>query len=732
MTSLLTDQNVPPLSCWTQLAFAPLLMCMLIYCVAYLANRWEPVDATVLWLVLAPLGWLVATPSQARLDRGQQVVVVLFLSWVAWMATLQAVLPQAFPSGWWRVAERCAYLSAFILILATRPCSTLAMRAFGASAAVAVAGALAVNLANGCFAPGDTRSFGFGHINIIANTAGPSLIAWCVWLASSHGKERAAWGSWILAAIGMGALMAIAIGTERRGVPLAMAAAIFTIVAMRLLAWRRPLGLLFVALPLLLAAPRLIALVTVTVPSLRQERVALYRAGFDGVVASFPFGFGHYGAKHLVEVQGEHARHLTATGTWGYHIHNEPLDILLDGGIPALAVVLAILVLSALRLRSLSDRRARYAFGALGAAIGVHAMTDNVYGTEIGQAWLAAVFGLLWSAPIRSANPGAGWFPALRFLQWPLVLVSCWGATRAIYPAVLHREAYPSVRYQSLQQCLNAQTVSAAGLQILTGSDPQLEVDDRRVVVNEVVRRTGWTAVLAAQDPSLLVDCNEPEIVAAALLRLLRLSAFNKTAYEPLLALVKRHPHIQPLIPEDVQVRLLYLSGKPGLPVPDLSREPLTMEAAADLYASITWSIANGAAWQEIERPLWNLCRRYGDIPGVTLLVLDVLTEAPPGSLPWIADAAPILEVGLRFVPRQIVPTLAKTRTAAAAAAVMPLLHQWYPEALHGIRTGHIEKMSESGVDLYLHLVRIHHLARMAAGQSALIRSPGLAPAPPR
>lgn len=701
------------------MAFAPLLMCMLIYCVAYLANRWEPVDATVLWLVLAPLAWLMATPSLARLDRHQQIIVVLFISLVAWMATLQAVLPHAFPSGWWRVAERCAYLSAFLLILATRPCTTLAIRAFGASAAVAVAGALAVNISNGCFAAGDTRCFGFGHINIICNTAGPALIAWCVWLAGSRGKERAAWDSWMFAAIGMAALLTLAVGTQRRGVPLAIAAALFTIVAMRLLAWRRPLGLLFVALPLILATPRLIALVTVTVPSLRQERVALYRAGLDGVVASFPFGFGHYGAKHLVEVEGEHARHLTATGTWGYHIHNEPLDILLDGGVPALAVVLAILALSALRLRQVADRRARYAYGALGAAIAVHAMTDNVYGTEVGQAWLAAALGLLWSAPVSQATPGVGWFPALRLLQWPLVLVSCWGATRAIYPAVLHREAYPSVRYQSLQQCLNAQTVSAAGLQILAGSDPQLGVDDRRAVVKEVVRRTGWTAVLASQDPALLINNNEPEIVAAAQLRMLRLSPFNKTAYQGLLVVVKRHPHTQALLPEPVLRRLLYLSGKPDLPAPDLSREPLTMDTAADLYAAISWAIVNGTPWAEIERPLWNLFRRYGDIPGVTLLVFDVLNEAPPGSLPWIEDAAPILEVGLRFVPGQIVYVLKKVDTEASAVAVLPLLRLWYPDQLRGIEEGHIDMMQESGVEFHLHLVRIHHLAKTSVGRPA-------------
>ena len=717
-----------PLSRWTQLAFAPLLMCMLIYCVAYLANRWEPVDATVLWLVLAPLAWLMATPSLARLDRHQQITVVLFISLVAWMATLQAVLPHAFPSGWWRVAERCAYLSAFILILATRPCTTLAMRAFGASAAVAVAGALAVNLANGCFAAGDTRCFGFGHINIITNTAGPALIAWCVWLACSRGKERVAWGSWIFAVIGMVALLTLAVGTQRRGVPLAIAAALFTIVAMRLLAWRRPLGLIFVALPLILATPRLIALVTVTVPSLRQERVALYRAGIDGVVASFPFGFGHYGAKHLVEVEGEHARHLTATGSWGYHIHNEPLDILLDGGVPALAVVLAILALSALRLRQVSDRRAQYTFGALGAAIAVHAMTDNVYGTEVGQAWLAAAFGLLWSAPVRQATLGVDWFPALRLIQWPLVLVSCWGATRAIYPAVLHREAYPSVRYQSLQQCLNAQTVSAAGLQILAGSDPQLGVDDRRAVVKEVVRRTGWTAVLASQDPALLIDSNEPEIVAAAQLRMLRLSPFNKTAYQGLLVVVKRHPHTQALLPELVLRRLLYLSGKPDLPAPDLSREPLTMDTAADLYAAISWAIVNGTPWAEIERPLWNLFRRYGDIPGVTLLVLEVLNEAPPGSLPWITDAAPILEVGLRFVPGQISYVLDKVRTEASAVAVMPLLHLWYPDQLRGIEEGHIEMLQESGVEFHLHLVRIHHLAKTWAGHPTKSSPTGISP----
>ena len=694
------------------LACTPLLMCLTLYCVAYLANRWEPVDTTVLWLLLAPLGWLVATPPAARFDRGQQAVVLVVVTLIAWMATLQAILPHAYPSGWWRVAERCAYLSAFILILATRPAPALAMRAFGAAAAVTVTGALAVNLANDCFGPGETRCFGFGHINILANTTGPALIAWCTWLACSRDRDRVAWGSWALAAVGVGCLAAIVIGTQRRGVPLAAGAALFILLALRLLAWRRPIGLVFVALPLVLAMPRLMTLFTVDVPNLRDERIALYRAGFDGVVASFPFGFGHYGAKHLSEVDGEHARHLIATGSWGYHIHNEPLDILLDGGIPAFALAVAIIGLSVLRLRRLTDPRARQAFAAMGAAILVHAMTDNVYGTEVGQAWLAAALGLLWSAPVNNPAAGARWFPSLRFIQWPLVLISCWGATHAIYPAVLHREAYSSVRFQCLQQALNPQTVNGGAVQMLFKSDPPMDVADRRAVLAETVRRVGWSAVLAAQDPSLVVDHSRPELAAAALLRLMRFSEFNKTAYEGLLTLAQSHPHVCAMIPERVQRRLPYLAGKPALPRPDLSLEPLNIDAAADLYAAIIWSITMGAPWSEIERPLWNLCRRYGDIPGVTMLVLEVLTEAPPGSLPWIELAAPILEVGLRYVPAGILPTLDKVHSVDQAIAVMPLLRLWYPGSLKGIDEGRIGAITGGMEDLHLHFARIHRLVR--------------------
>jgi hypothetical protein len=130
-------------------------------------------------------------------------------------------------------------------------------------------------------------------------------------------------------------------------------------------------------------------------------------------------------------------------------------------------------------------------------------------------------------------------------------------------------------------------------------------------------------------------------------------------------------------VPPAVQRRLAYLAGGERLPAPDLGAALGGIEDAADAYAGISWAIATGRPWPPIAGALHRLCRSYGDIPGVTQLVLQALITAPPGSFPWLGEQLPTIEVGVRygFDPHAL---LAQVTTRAQAQALWPVLADLY------------------------------------------------------
>jgi hypothetical protein len=691
-----------------------LMLAVAAYTLSYCTDRMVVVEGTVLLLLLLPCLWSCAVPWR-RLDDGLSGwIIVIAAALAAWMAGVQLLRPDALPAGWWVFAVRAASLCTVLLLLARAADARELVRLGGGAAACALSVCAVVNGRLGLMQPLGTDSFGFGHINILVNTAGPALVAALILLAAdwrSGARPRAR--ELVLLGCGALSLAVIIAATQRRGVLLSTAAAAATLLVAWLWPRRRSLAVGLAAAAVVLAGAYAARLFASATPGLRGERILLYRAGAEGVVEGSPWGFGHYGALHLQTVAGEAARHMTANGGYGEDIHNQLLEAALDGGPVALLLVLAAMALVGWRVLRISDPGLRPALLALGVAVTVHLATDNVYGTEVGMLWLGLVVGTMLRAPTAGPPlPPLRWLPPLPLLAWPLAAVAAWGAALDLLPAVLARDAPVQDSYRCLQHALAPQLVSLYADRLLESQDPWLDLSRRDEVLRRSSHVMGWTIRTAMFEAGRAQQANDPERTVQAILRVLALMPFFREYYEQLATLIDRHPDCARLLPQEVRQRLAYLRGDPRLPRPDLRRPAQGIEVAADLYAALSWSIANGAPWTELDAPLRGLALRYGDIQGVAQLVVMAVCAAPEVGFAWLGEAAPVLTVGLR-TPGAVLKALTLPATPAQARALLPLVERLYPAVIDDCRRGTLHEDGGSAVQLAI--IRLWGMSRHGA-----------------
>lgn len=682
------------------------------------ADRFDPVEATVLLVIVLPFLVIGSIRQVCSRDAAFHGFLVLGFGLLAWMSLLQVTLVTAHPSGWWRICERAAALVLVLAMVGSGCCSRVLLHHLGAASALTAVVVAILNRLHGHVGDMNTTCFAYGHVNVFANTVGPVLWAWCAFLISEKQFRRDR-GWLVLAALGSIAFAVVAIDTGRRGAALGISAAGGLLALMWIWRRSRAVALVLVAGLLVVTWSIGVRLFADPVPTLRNERVALYRAGWHTAIEGLPWGFGHYGALQVQTGANESARHLTATGTWGTHIHNEFLDALLDGGPIALALVIGLGVLGAFKISRVSDSSQRRAAVAGAAAVFVHLMTDNVYGTEVGQVWLGLAAGIVWAMPSVAVQQPALrlliWpipVPSVRLIAWPLVLLATWGAMHAIYPAVLHRDAYPSVHVLCLRQALDPTSVQMRAAHVLMFTDPPVDEKSKAKVVKMAVEKMGWTPTMAAAEANYRWSEGPPAETVTALLRLVRMNPFRRKAYQLLAELVVSKPEVVDLIPPRIARRLLWLTAQPkvaAMPLP--VRFPGGIEDAADAYALITRAITLGEPWSTVDAPLIALVKEYGDVPDVAELAVRSRIVAPADSLEKLLDCAATLLVGFRY--QSDVPGLfAEVVTPDQARRVLPLLERLYPFWFGEWKAG------RSGIDLkgeadpvYLGLQRIRGLA---------------------
>lgn len=665
------------------------LAVVVVFTIALLTQRSSPVEAGVLLLQFVPLLLVLVLP-QARLSDGLAGrFVVVALIYQAWMAINLVFNPLALPSGWWRFAEHAMAFVLMLSVLVLRPEPRQWLRVLGASLALSAVVVVSLNAYLGSITPGNTTCFGFGHVNILMNTATGTLLAWgLVLLLDRLAGVRISWIDLVILVSGMSAVIVQGIGVRRRGA-LAAILGIATVFAWRW-CWKKnkPLALVLALAGSVAGMYIAVQMFSQNIPTARNERVKIYRAAFDGIAETHPWGFGHYGQLQIQQSGGEEARHVTATGAYGVHAHQEILDQLLDGGVIAGGLCLLMMALVAYHTWHLRDPVMRAAGLTLGTATMVHAMTDNIYGTSVGQAWVGMVVGFLLSQPADHPSPGAvRWLPSVRVIVWPFVLICAWSVTRTLYPALIHVDASVAVQIRCLDQALEPQTIAFQAIRVISNEDPAITPAVRRAALRRSAEKMGWYGYTAAYEAYYAHLNGTLEEQVEADLRVLRFSSFHRQGYEYLGSLLKSHPEVASRVPIRVRMRLAYLEGTPALMRPNLATVPSDIEEAADLYAFTIWAIVTGTPWPELVAPLRNLVEGYGDIPGVIGLVIMAAGTAPPGTFDWLVEHAPAMELGMGYTSL-ILPLLQELRTPAQAAGVFPLVRIYHQQVVQECERG--------------------------------------------
>jgi len=688
-----------------------LLLMALAFTAAVLTERSYLSEATVLAALLMPLLWLAVVPAGAISDGLFARWLLLAIVLLAWMAGVQALRAEALPAGWLRFAERGAALAACLMVALGRQPVREMITLIGCSASLVTIIAVVMDGLAGHLRPFDITSFGFGQLNILTDTAGPALLAWAVLIiADARLGRRINLRDLAVALLGIAAMAIIVVATRRRGVAVAVAvAALWPACAWLWHRWPRTTiaGVLALVLALLLILARLFS---DEMPGLRFERISLAKVAIEGAISGLPWGFGHYAMLHTLDLGGEACRHFTASGSWMQHAHNEFLDVAIDGGPIALALVLGLTALLGYRLLTVRDAQVRLALQMMGIAIVVHLLTDNVFGLAPTELWLGAVIGMMFSAPVAGgAIAPPAFMPPPRVLAWIFTLLACWGAWTTIPAAFLDGNAGSGDRLRCLATSREPLVVNMLLCSMQDGQDPAFDAPRARQALAQAVRTIGWNGQSAAIAARQALNDKQYQVAAAALLRMLAYSPFYRQAYQDLGELLQRHRELVAGIPLPVQRRLSYLSGNPRLPPPDLGHQPQTIEEAADAYAGITWAIATGRSWEQLSTPLHQLIRRYGDIPGVSQLVLQAVLAAPAGTFPWLAQEIPVLEVGLRF-GFDALGFFSTVTTPDQARALMPVVAAFYPEEVRDVHEGRMSRPAESP-ELRNALVRIIAMA---------------------
>lgn len=605
------------------------------YAVAHATDRIMPMAAGKLVVFLLPLLWLGALGPGRLLDRDAARWVLIAIAGLVWMALVQAFNPQSVDAGWWRWSGRCLALATVLVVATGGIDARTHIRTLGASAALVVAGVLV----GGVWMGGRTgwwtiltgSPFGLGNVNVVANTAGPALLAWlALVLAAWWQGRRPRWWEWLALPAGLALHGWIVHSTGRRGAMLALIAAGAWLGLWWLWRWSRRWTIVIVLVAAALAAkPAWNEFQQVRSLLHDSNRMQMYEAAATTVALHPLIGVGEEGALRLAVSPTDAARHMTAAGVKAAHIHCEFLDIALAGGLPALAIYLALLAAAVWRSWQLADTAVAAALQAGGVALVVHLATDNALGFEVTAIFTGMWAGIVLAAPLRaSATPCAPpdpwtWMPAARWLLPPLVAVCLWNATWGWTAAFAGSS--PDILRTCVQRSRDPEIVHLCATTALDLKEGPYVVR-RASVIAAAVGVMGWTDKLAFHAMRERCVNGTPAEAVAATVRYLRFKPFNTEAYKLLHNLLSRHPVLSRDLPQDLLRRVAWIADRPTAPVPDLT-PPTTFDEAVDTYAAIHWALIHHPEWPALPVAATALAARWSDIAAIITLQQRVQSE---------------------------------------------------------------------------------------------------------
>lgn len=619
----LTDLRVlsPATSlCWAVAAFA----------VAFASERIMPMAAGKLMVFLLPVVWLGALGPGRLLDRDAARWVLIACAGLMWMALDQALNPLAVDAGWWRWSGRGLAL-ATALVVATGGCpARTQLRTLGFCAVLTLIGIMA-----GCWWSGGqagwrgalaSSPFGLGNINVVANTAGPALLAWLALVIAAWWQgQRPRWWEWLILPTGM-FLHAFAVhDTNRRGAVLAAIAAGAWLGLWWLWRWsRRWTVVIALVAAALVAKPAWDEAQKVRGLLNDSSRMQMYEAAI-ATVAQHPFiGVGEEGALRLSVMANDASRHMTATGMKAAHIHCEFIDIALAGGVPGLVFFLTLLALAVWRSWRLEDPVVAAALQAGGMALVVHLATDNALGFEVTAIYTGMWAGIVLAASVRDPRPAFAWMPSARWLLPPLVAVCLWNATWGWTAAFARNEA--DILRTCVRQSRDPEIVHLCATTALEQTRGPY-VERKASIIEAAVGVMGWTDKLAFHAMQERCAKGTPAEGIAATVRYLGFKPFNVEAYKFLHSALGRHPALSKDLPQNLLRRLAWINDRSVAPVPEL-KPPVTFDEAVDTFAAIHWVLIHHPEWPSLPIASAALVAGWGDISAVATLHQRVLAEA--------------------------------------------------------------------------------------------------------
>ncbi|MBA2482107.1 MAG: hypothetical protein H0V44_15705 [Planctomycetes bacterium] len=684
---------------------ALLLILVCAYAIGSWTFRWAPSDLQTVVALLFPLALLPWLPGRGAARTASGAPLILAALTVCW--TIAGILFGTYP----HLALGRAAMEAGALVIALAVATSVVaperwIQALGIGTTCALAVAWVGMTVTG------SNSFGMGNVNFLMSAATPVLCGWIAWLVRSPAaRSRWSW-LWPVAAVSLWLAFVVTAypGQLRRGALAAATAAAIAVVMIVL--WQRHRRS---AIVILGVGAGIVAVATWhwlhgPLQAPRHERLMYFAAAWEGAMSFLPFGGGSYAAIALNEVDGEHARHLTAAGHWLLHVHNEGLEALLNGGVIGLALLAAFTVALIRHVGGIIDPAQRWACTAALAAGATHALSDNSLGYAGPLAWAAVGVGVMLRCPSTRTAASGGMRCSARLLAWPCALFAAYGATRSFAAAFLHYEATPAVRIATIRQTNDPQVAYEqsdatwndvlpshdwpAARSVLTAVERKLgpanraafvrlglaEVDGHAAAERFIAR---WPFVSGGSTPldagaALALCARSDRATYDAAVYLIARRPFTQAGYDALARLLRRRPDQLAGLPQDLRRRLSYLTGFPDPPQTLPAIVDLRIDAAIDLHGAVRCALRMGLDPRPLVAPSMRLARSYGDIPEVARLVCEVASAS--GSTDLHACAADVV-LGLRHSSdTDLAAILARIDTAAAARAAWPIISGGRPE----------------------------------------------------
>lgn len=539
---------------------------------------------------------------------------------------------------WWRGIEWTS-IGCIALAIASLPGSAPSrFLRLAAGAGFAVLLAVFTSATAGDLSFRATQLFGFPNVNVGVNAMGPILAGGvALWWRRRQQTDPIIAG---LIMAGMAAVIAIAIVTGRRGISLSLIVTALVLAFCAL--WRRhPVATIWLGL-LSLAGLTAAGFFWSTTAGLSGggQRIWIYRSGLDAIAAGGWWGGGFMPSIWLMDIDGPAARLVTMAGTWGTHLHSEPLEVLASAGAPGAIGLLAVIAGAIWSWRRIVDPDLKNAALILILASGTIAVIDPSYSTLIGGGILASGIGIALAGTSRNISPS-------RFLRSSLGSISILAGSLVVMgllPSLLaHRTSSSDTRMR---------------LALLTG-DPELAValgspaiaerqgSESLVYVSALAHRTGWIGFLPFQASDAAFRNGDPQAIVEAEVRILARDPLFLRSHERLQCALANRPMLQ----ERVSPSLLRLIAWIH---PDLTRIPIApilglkdgldqqINALIDLlirFRSNCWN-------QDDDRAAFILSQTLGDIPSASAILVQIGLRVPDGAV-WLAQNRASLQRGL-------------------------------------------------------------------------------------